>query len=268
MASMAVAADKPARIRYQAPAGFAGHVWGDLRTSFPKLPAKPTGIGTSWMQPVVTERRITCTGDCDINEILFSVMERREGGGYYMLTEYEAPDQGFQWGSDTRLQFYPIVYQFCANWWGAKTVTAKNFNEYEKFCGVKLTFYNETVEQLRRLPPDHTTTYDLVLEKLLAKFGKPERGFMKRGKVIIETADDGTFMQAYDRKFRTYRWCPAFDRRLHTPCEASVTLTLDPVSGIGAVLYSTKVLWQYAYAQQNFGEKGDPLFKILHARAR
>jgi hypothetical protein len=32
-----------------------------------------------------------------------------------------------------------------------------------------------------------------------------------------------------------------------------------------AVLYSTPKLWEYAYARENNGFKGDRLFKLLHA---
>jgi hypothetical protein len=32
------------------------------------------------------------------------------------------------------------------------------------------------------------------------------------------------------------------------------------------VLYSTPLLWEFAYARENNGYKGDKLFKLLHAR--
>ena len=43
-------------------------------------------------------------------------------------------------------------------------------------------------------------------------------------------------------------------------------LSLEPETGIATVLYSTPMLWEFAYARQNNGFKGDKLFKILHAR--
>ena len=63
-----------------------------------------------------------------------------------------------------------------------------------------------------------------------------------------------------------WRWCPARDRAFHTSCEASVTLTIDPKSGVGTVLYATPLLWEYAYARENNGFKGDKLYRVLHAR--
>ena len=33
------------------------------------------------------------------------------------------------------------------------------------------------------------------------------------------------------------------------------------------MLYSTPLLWEYAYARENYGFKGDRLFKLLHAQA-
>jgi hypothetical protein len=71
-----------------------------------------------------------------------------------------------------------------------------------------------------------------------------------------------------DRKFKIWRWCPAPDRDLHTNCTASVVLAIDPATGKGTVMYSTPLLWEYAYARQFYGFKGDPLFKVLHARKR
>ena len=71
---------------------------------------------------------------------------------------------------------------------------------------------------------------------------------------------------AGDRKFSIWRWCPARDRALHTDCTASVVLSLEPATGVGTVLYSTPLLWEFAYARENNGYKGDRLFKMLHAR--
>jgi hypothetical protein len=35
---------------------------------------------------------------------------------------------------------------------------------------------------------------------------------------------------------------------------------------VGTLLYSTPLLWEYAFARENNGFKGDRLFKLLHAR--
>jgi hypothetical protein len=42
-------------------------------------------------------------------------------------------------------------------------------------------------------------------------------------------------------------------------------LSLNPATGVGTVLYSTPLLWEFAYAREK-NNKGDPLFKVLHAR--
>jgi hypothetical protein len=261
--AFAGAADKPKRVKYVPPTGFAGHVWGELRSSFDRLPSQPLGVGAAWMNPVVTDQRITCIGICDTNQVLFSLWEKREGGGFYVLSEYAIEGQGFQYGSDDRVKFHPVIYQFCANWDATKKEPPPNFDLINRFCGVKLMFQSETRAQLAKLPAEFETNYDRVLGKLMARFGRPD-GFMRRGTVVIETLE-GDSSNAADRKFRVYRWCPAFDRRLHTSCTASVVLSLDPVTGVGTVLYSTPLLWEFAYAREhNF--KGDRLFRVLHAR--
>jgi hypothetical protein len=263
LAPMLPAADKPKRVKYVPPEGFAGYTWGDLRRSFDRLPDEPLGIGAAWMNPVVTEQRITCIGNFDVHEVLQSLWEKREGGGFYVLSEYAIEGQGFQYGTDDRVKFHPVVYQFCANWDSTKKVPPPDFDGINKFCGVKLLFQSETRAQLANLPADHQTNYDHVLEKLVSRFGRPA-GFIRRGKVVIETLE-GESTNAVDRKFRVYRWCPAFDRRLHTDCNASVVLSLEPTTGVGTVLYSTPLLWEFAYARErNF--KGDKLFRMLHAR--
>jgi len=260
---VAAANDAPKRIKYVPPAGFAGHNWGDLRSGFERLPAQPLGVGAAWMNPVLTDQRITCIGICDANQVLLSLWEKHEGGGFYVLSEYAIDGQGFQYGNDDRVKFHPVVYQFCANWDSTKKVPPPDFDAINQFCGMKFIFQSETREQLAKLPADYETNYDRVLERLVARFGKPD-GFLRRGKVVIETLE-GDSTNSADRKFRVYRWCPAFDRRLHTACAASVGLSLDPATGIGTVLYSTPLLWEFAYAREhNF--KGDRLFKMLHAR--
>jgi hypothetical protein len=253
------------RVRYEPPPGFAGYTWGQPRTAFARLPAQPFNTGAAWIMPVVTDFYLTCGFHCDADSYQRSYMERREGGGFYVLSEYTVDGQGFQWGGDPRVQFFPVVYQFCANWWSTKKAKPENFDEINKFCGMKFSFRSETTDELRALVPDHVTTYDLVLDKLVARFGKPD-SFVRRGTVTIESAEAESFIHGPDRKFRTYRWCPAFDRRFHTECDASVVLTLKPETGEGTLLYSTPALWEYAYARKNSGYKTEPLYRILHAR--
>jgi len=117
---------------------------------------------------------------------------------------------------------------------------------------------------LRDKPAEYVTNYDRMLKKLLAKFGEPE-GYLRRGRVLIETMEGESTDEA-DRKFSIWRWCPAKGEGFHTSCTASVTLTLDPATGVGTVLYSTPLLWEYAFAREKNGFKGDRLYKMLHAR--
>jgi hypothetical protein len=265
------AADKPKKVKYVAPAGFDGHVWGELRTSsgFATLPAEPYGVAGAWMRPVEKDVSFTCVpasaGGCDFQATLDTLRRTFEGGGFYVLSEYTIKDQGGLYGGEKDgVLLYPVVYQFCANWDSTKRVVPPKFDELNQFCGVRLLFKNETREELRDLPADHVTNYDRLLDKLIAKFGKPEH-FFRRGQVTIETLE-GDSAGEKERKFSVWRWCPARDRGLHTNCTASVVLSLDLATGAGTVLYSTPLLWEYAYARQNNGYKGDYLFRMLHAR--
>jgi hypothetical protein len=272
--ALAAAADKPAKIRYVPPDGFGVHKWGELRSSFERLPAQPLGVGAAFTRPVEKDMHFVCkpvasadsaAGGCDFYSMIMTMSKTYEGGGFYVLSEYSIEGQGFSRGTgDESVVLYPIVYQFCANWDDTQRIVPENFEAMNQFCGVRLMFRSETREELRRLPGDHVTHYDRVLAMLLDKFGRPG-GFMQRGRVVIETLE-GDASDAGDRKFRAWRWCPARDRSLHTGCSASVVLSLDHTTGVGTVLYSTPLVWQYAYARENNGFKGDPLFRTLHAR--
>jgi hypothetical protein len=278
-AALAVRADdEPKRVKYVPPDGFAEFKWGDLRSKFTRLPERAVGVGAAWMQRVEKPREFSCittmtmtqTGavdGCDVQSMLQQARKSFDGGGMYVLSEYSIEEQGFRFGDVDPVTLYPVVYQFCANWSGGAEKRGEmppNFDELNRFCGMRLLFESETREQLRTLPQDHVTNYDRVLKKLIAKYGRP-KGFLFRGRVLIETLD-GDSNDPSERRFAIWRWCPARDRALKTDCTASVTLSLDPVTGQGSVLYSTPLLWEYAYARENFGFKGDRLFKMLHAR--
>jgi hypothetical protein len=274
------AADKPKKVKYVAPEGFAGRTWGELRTSFDRLPVEPVGVGAAWMSPVETKSDFTCVpvsapgptmsgavGGCDFQATLLRIRKEFEGGGFYVLSEYTIDGQGFRYGDETDgVVLHPVIYQFCANWDGTKREVPAKFDEINKFCCVRLMFESDSREQLRKLPVEHVTNYDRVLSKLIAKFGRPDN-FVRRGQVVIETLD-GDSTDQKDRKFSIWRWCPARDRGLHTSCTASVVLSLEPTTGVGTVLYSTPLLWEFAYARENNGYKGDKLFKMLHARTK
>jgi hypothetical protein len=277
--AVAVHADEdPKRVKYVPPEGFAEFKWGDTRAKFTRLPEQPIGIGAAWMERKEKPREFSCitsmtmtqTGavdGCDVQSMLQQARKSYEGGGVYVLSEYSLEGQGFRFGDTDSVLLYPVVYQFCANWSGETKKRGDlppNFDEINKFCGMRLLFESETREQLRALPADHVTNYDRMLKKLLAKYGRP-KGWQRRGRVLIETLD-GDSNDPSERRFGIWRWCPALDRALKTECIASVTLSLDPETGKGSVLYSTPLLWEYAYARENFGFKGDRLFKLLHAR--
>ena len=277
---MAGAADKPKKVKYVAPEGFGGHDWGELRTStgFDRLPKEPVGVGAAWMRPVEKESDFTCVplsnpgpqitgavGGCDFQATLLRMRKTFEGGGFYVLSEYTIEEQGFRYGDESDgVVLHPVIYQFCANWDETKREVPPKFDEINKFCGVRLMFQSDTREALRTKSTDYVTNYDRVLKRLLAKFGMPEN-FVRRGVVTIETMD-GDSSDPSERKFSIWRWCPARDRALHTTCTASVVLSLEPTTGVGTVLYSTPLLWEFAYARENNGYKGDKLFKMLHAR--
>jgi hypothetical protein len=256
--------------RYKAPGGFSGHAWGEPRARFDKLPQQPLQVRASWTRGMERQPELYCMqgvigSTCSLQDVLNSMANRLEGGGFHVLSEYKVEQQGFRFGNSDVLLF-PVIYQFCANWDATRREVPENFDAINRFCGMRLLFESESRVQLRGLPRDHVTQYELVLAELIAEYGKPA-GFLKRGQVAIETVDGTSEPQLEeDRKFSTWRWCPAADRALATRCDASIVLSLEPESGRGVVLFSTPALWAYAYARENGGFKGDPLFAVMHAR--
>jgi hypothetical protein len=197
LAALLLAASVPARpaeaadkhVKYVAPEGFGGHKWGELRTSFERLPADPIGVGAAWMQPKEKQTDVTCVPisapgptmsgapeGCDFQATLLRYRKTFEGGGTYVLSEYSIDGQGFRFGDETTgVVLHPVVYQFCANWGQTrKTELPPNFDSINKFCGMKFVFQSESREQLRKLSDEHETTYDRLLEKLIDKYGRPE----------------------------------------------------------------------------------------------
>ncbi len=258
---------KPKQVKYVPPTGLFGHKWGELRSTFDKLPEQPLGIAAAWMRPVLRDTEFRCIGGTDCSDAaLMTLWTKYEGGGFYVLSEYSIESQGLRYAPEDELELYPIVHQFCANWKSRKQEEPPNFSDINKYCGVKLMFNSETTEQLGRLPRNYVTNYDRVLDKLILKYGRPA-GYYRRGQVSIETLEgdsvDGG--SAADRKFKVWRWCPARGLDLGPDCTASIVLALDLDTGVGTVLYSTPLLWEYAYARHNHGFRNDSLYMMLHA---
>lgn len=281
------AAEIGKHVKYVAPTGFAGHGWGEPRRNFDRLPETPVDVGAAWMQALQkpmdlfsmpstemlqnagTDMARSSANVFSSDETLLRLRSMFEGGGVYVLSEYSIDEQGFRFGGEADgVVLHPVIYEFCANWQGSRKKAGKaapaNFDDLNRFCGMRFEFQSETREQLRKLPNDYTTAYDRVLAKLLAKYGRP-KGFLRRGQVIIETPE-GESTEPSDRRFSIWRWCPAVDIGFHTDCRASVTLSLNPITGKGTVLYAAPLLWEFAWAREYNGFKGDPLYRLLHAR--
>jgi hypothetical protein len=273
------AADDSRPKKYVAPSGFAGHEWGELRTKFGDLPKDPLGVGAAYILPKEKQGTFTCVpgrpsggtmsgvvDGCDFQATLLRLRKEYEGGGFYVLSEFVVPDQGLRMGDEKDgVLLHPVVWQFCANWSASvkKKDTPPQFDDINQFCGMRLQFQSESREQLAKLPSDHVTVYDRMLKLLLAKFGEPAN-FARRGKVVIET-EEGETADNSERKFSIYRWCPAGGDGFHTTCKASVVMSINPATGLGTVLYSTPLLWEYAYARDT-NHQGDKLYKLLHAK--
>jgi len=278
LAAASHAATNGEDVKYEPPEGFAGHRWGEVRAAFHRLPDEPIGVGAAWMRMQERQLGHSCQLNTQIPKYVTSWIDQCKwdatlmhgksefkAGGSYVLSEYSIDGQGFRFGDEANgLVLHPVIYQFCANWQGRRNKrTPGNFDDLNRFCGMKFMFHTPIGEELRNLPADQPTPYDRVLALLVEKFGRP-KGFKRRGKVYVDPVDgDGAEVDMH--RFNTWRWCPAVDDGLRTECRASVTLSLDPTTGMAGIYYSTPILWEFAFAREKFGFQGDPLFKALHA---
>jgi hypothetical protein len=258
---------------YSPPEGFSGYGWGTLRSAFSTLPTEAAAVRASWTQGKRSDDWLFCTGKglvrCTPDDFADVAMRNHyKGDGFHVLSEYYDESQGFRFPT-SGVVLHPVVYQFCANWHGMRKKVPARFDELNKFCGMRMLFETETQQQVRELPKDHVTRYDLVFSELLARYGKPE-DFRFRGRVMVESAEaPAASALGKDRKFNTWRWCPAPRNGLKTRCDASIVLSIDPDLGRGIVLFSTPALWQYAHARESIGEDvedrpPDPLYTLLH----
>ena len=256
--------------RYTPPDGFAGHKWGDLRSTFTRLPEQPAAVRAAWTHGKRVGNEVVCTGRdvqaCTVQDYLNSQRTWLfEGDGFHVLSEYMIESQGFRFPQSGVL-IHPVVYEFCANWHGKRNRVPEKFEKMNRLCGMRLLFETESLGELRKLPEDHVTQYDLVLSELTSLYGKPAN-FTWRGHVTVETvAGPAVFTPSVDRKFKTWRWCPAPPDGLMTRCEASIVLSIDPDVGRGIVLFSTPAMWQYAFARESSEDAApDALYTLMHA---
>ena len=267
-------------MKYVAPDGFRRHKWGDLRTQFRRAcPNEPIGVGAAWMNARGKGNRVHVRADnatgptmggavdgCDFQATLSALRKKFEGGGFYVLSEYTIDDQGFRFGDENDgVVLHPVVYQFCANWDETKREVPPKFDEMNKFCGVRLMFQSETREELRRQAGRSRDHLRPRARQAAGEIRQARQDFVRRGQVVIETLEGDSTTQASASSAsgagarRATAACTPVARRA-SRCRS------NPATGVGTVLYSTPLLWEFAYARENNGYKGDRLFKMLHAR--
>jgi len=101
LVAAAQASEAGKHVKYQPPEGFAGHEWGDLRSSFDRLPEEPRGVAAAWMRTQQKQTGFHCVPNtsiptqtagaqdfCNFQETLLRLRSEFNGGGVYVLSEY------------------------------------------------------------------------------------------------------------------------------------------------------------------------------------
>lgn len=256
------------RVAYEPPTGFAGLLWGDSFAKIAERQPKVVAADVAYAKERVTQVEFFCTPTqtgCDLYQALASLRQETARGGFRLLMEVVIPDQGFRF-PQTGVVMYPVTYQFCAQWQGQTSKPPESIIDEMELCGIRMVFRSETLQEAEDLPEDRLTTYELVLEQLIRRYGKPT-GYFKQERVVVDTGD-GKYADPRQRRFKTWRWCPPVGFTFVPSCEASIVLGFNPESGNGAIFYVTAPVWEFALAREQNVKGSDPLYRLLHARER
>ena len=276
----------PPPANYSPPVGFGGHAWGDLRKDFQQLPAEAASVTAAWSRSERASSDLHCTGSgraavsipldagpigsaigggatngvagCSMADVANSMRPTLATADFHVLSEYSIAGQGFRMSG---VVLFPVVYEFCARWEKGKSEVPANFEEINRYCGMRLLFPMESPSQLASLPPDHVSRFDLVLNELVSRYGNPDDAVRGGRDSVIEAVTPG--VPRRDRDFRTWRWCPMSARKKQPSCPVSIVLAADPNAARGIVIFATPALWRFAEARETGLGMPDALYTLL-----
>jgi hypothetical protein len=242
---------------YQQPDGFGGRKWGDALLSFDRLNVQPVGVDASFTDGGDVSPHFRCvqvgTEPCDLTATI-ARMPLRNPHAYILVSQHRVDNQGFRMAGVT---LHPVTHFFCARWREFLEKAPPNVANDMRYCGIRLEFESENIEQLATLPADHVTPYQHVLRHMVRTHGRP---YAYKGQVHVESVDDKT--REARREFpRRYRWCTDYDSIFAPKCNVKISLTFDVETGKGSILMAAPLLHQFAASQrgESQGKRG-PLY--------
>jgi hypothetical protein len=183
--------------------------------------------------------------------MIMTMSKTYEGGGFYVLLGVlRSRVRPFVTGRSHGVVPHPIVYQFCANWDDTKKVVPEKFDEMNKFCGVRLLFRSESREQLRKLPGDYVTNYDRIpADGCSRDSASPTASSIAAA--WSSRRMQGESSDAVGPQVQHLALVPgARSLAAHQLHRQRGLVTGSPRPALGTVLYSTPLLWEYAYARR------------------
>jgi hypothetical protein len=253
---------------YRPPAGFNGHDWGAAFATFQGLTLwrANTAEGSSGK---VADMRFECVPDpgqpgssCPLSTSRTD--QSVEGEGSYALGEYYFNQDRNPWVAQ-RIELATISYLFCAR--AESWYVPRPLKKHLKLCGVRVLFRSDTERQLASREVGYESNFDRILRQLVAEHGEPP-GYERHGRITIES-EDQRLSSPEKRKpvYALYRWCGTDEasRSLRPTCPATVTLSLEAVTGMGTILYATPVVYDYAYARHQMKDDNNELYVLLNS---
>lgn len=248
---------------YRPPAGFNGHDWG---TPFTTLQAMTLWRAGTVLGFAGKATHFQCIPDLTNGEscsTTYSMLDQRtEGEGSHALGEYYFRYDNNPW-KEQGIDVKTISYLFCASTVG--NYLPHPLKESLKLCGARVLFHSEAAQASATQGEDYVSNYDRILAKLVADYGDPP-GYQRRAGISVTTVDETITSPETPRLSPgRYRWCGLDDgdRPLVPPCSATVTLSFDPATGYGTVLFATAPVYVFAYARHMTGDENNELYVLL-----
>lgn len=278
-----VVSDAPTK--YIPPKDIVGIPWGTklavVKASRPELTQLGEGSTVTWVGKVASVD-MDCVGYSHDPKnpggcTQVRIDQRSVGGGLEAMGEYMEPRAAIKF-HDTGGLLYPVVLEFCANYPNGSL--PKTLHNDLALCGARMIFSARTDPGSKSLEHDddeqavdpeddesvqHMPNYKRVLFALIRTHGFP-KGYERKPTIIIEAADGTKIVTQHKQRMLQYLWCGATgdDRSIAPGCEASISYSYDPNSGIGMVLFATYRLFAYAEARHARCDVNNLWYRALH----
>ncbi len=249
---------------YNPPSGFNGHPWGAPLSSFRsvKLLTANTAAAPGRVTAISEFDSTICSGYPCLTPSVLLLAQREEGAGTHALAEYYFDSEPHPW-PHTGIDVYTVSYLFCAHSLVHLPSPIKN---YLRLCGSRVMFHSDSLAQLATHPDKYESNYDRIVHQLISEFGPPPN-YQRRARIVIDANGEELSRTPVQAQYLVHRWCGLEEvaRSLRPTCPATVTVVFNESSGVGAIIYATAPVYEYAWARHVGGDENNELYVVLNS---